>query len=169
MSRKSSPRPAPDGPLFLVDTREQRPYIFGRSRVATLAEGDYTAEGVENIVRVERKSLPDLLACIGRERERFIRELERLAVYRYACIVVEASLPDIAAGKWPCPSRVYPRAVTASLAAWSVRYGVHVVFAGDRRHGNAWTGKIIGSVWEARQQPPPANRHATRLPAGDLR
>ncbi len=66
---------------ILIDTREQAPFAFpGMStEAATLRAGDYSAHGLENEVAVERKSLPDLVACIGRERERFKAELVRLA------------------------------------------------------------------------------------------
>jgi len=36
-----------------------------------------------------------------------------------------------------------PKAAACSIVAWSVKYGVHVFFAGDRRHGNALTLQLL--------------------------
>ena len=67
---------------ILIDTREQAPFAFTHERYAgttieagTLDTGDYSLAGLTDLVAVERKSLPDLVACLGRERERFEREL----------------------------------------------------------------------------------------------
>jgi ERCC4-type nuclease len=58
-------------PVVLVDTREKEPlpllenhanWIGGERRVA-LKTGDYTIEGMENFLSLERKSLADLVAC----------------------------------------------------------------------------------------------------------
>ncbi|MGN6544490.1 MAG: hypothetical protein ACTHK7_05545, partial [Aureliella sp.] len=63
----------------IVDTREQTPLDLAPLRVqpGTLDTGDYALAGCDS-VRIERKSLPDLIACVGRERDRFDREIERL-------------------------------------------------------------------------------------------
>lgn len=68
---------------IIIDTREQAPFAFRHERMdattepGTLAVGDYSLAGLEDRVAVERKSLPDLVMCLGRERERFERELAR--------------------------------------------------------------------------------------------
>ena len=69
---------------LIVDSREQSPFSFKGPRyedvtveVGTLTVGDYSLAGLTDKVAVERKSLPDLVACLGRERERFERELQR--------------------------------------------------------------------------------------------
>ena len=64
----------------VVDSREQAPYDFaGASCYAgttveqgTLSTGDYAPKGLEHLCAVERKSLPDFVACLGRERARFV-------------------------------------------------------------------------------------------------
>jgi ERCC4-type nuclease len=132
-------------PTIAIDTREQRPYWFPRSVVKTLATGDYSLVGLEDRVTVERKSKSDAFNSLGRSRPRFYREVERLQHYDYAAIVVESSLPDFMT---PPPfSRMCPQACIHTLVAWSVRYGVHVFFAGDRAHGNALTSSILHKFW----------------------
>ncbi len=69
--------PKPE-PTIIIDTREQTPFTFaGPARVAGLKTADYTIEGYEDIVGLERKSLDDLIACLSSQRERFERELLR--------------------------------------------------------------------------------------------
>ncbi|MBD3335256.1 MAG: hypothetical protein GF355_07040 [Candidatus Eisenbacteria bacterium] len=130
-----------DAALFVIDSREQRPYRLEPSKVAALPTGDYSIAGFEDRIAVERKTKADLYVCIGRERQRFERELERLAGFDFAAIVIECSLPDFL--RPPAPSLVHPRAAIGSLLSWAVRHGVHAIFAGDRRHGAAVTKKIL--------------------------
>src|SRR5580704_8816751 len=85
--------------FVLVDRREQRPLNLPNSEPATLTTGDYSIRTADHDYRdriaVERKSLEDLYGCFGQSRERFSRELERLATYPYPAIVVEASWSDV--------------------------------------------------------------------------
>jgi len=72
---------ADQAPVIIIDSREQTPLQFTRleARVATLPSGDYSIAGLEELFAVERKSIPDLVACCtGQNRERFERELHRL-------------------------------------------------------------------------------------------
>ena len=72
----SGARLHPEQVVAIVDTREQRPLNLAplRTEAGTLVTGDYSVKGLVEVVAIERKSLPDLLACIGQERERFDRE-----------------------------------------------------------------------------------------------
>ncbi len=126
---------------IIIDTREQRPYTYPGATRATLATGDYSVEGYESRITVERKSFVDLLGCIGRSRARFKRELERLSAFDYAAIVIEASLDDILMGHEL--SKVAPASTVNSLIKWSIKYGVYIYFAGDRDNGEAITYRIL--------------------------
>lgn len=110
---------------FLIDTREQRPLDFNwnpdtqkkvRTERATLDTGDYTVKGLEKRICVERKSLNDLLTCIGRERDRFEREIDRMMAFECCLIVVEASWDEIELGMWR--SRLNARQVMGSIQGW---------------------------------------------------
>jgi ERCC4-type nuclease len=126
----------------LVDTREQRPYSFPGFCVETgsLVTGDYSIRGFENEISIERKSFPDLLACIGGSRARFERELRRLKAYAVGIVVVEASWADLTGGDWR--SAVTPAAVTGSVCAWISR-GSTFIFAGDRKGAESVSGAIL--------------------------
>lgn len=95
---------------IIVDTREQFPYHFTGFRAdsrhkykpliiptkrAALKTGDYSIEGFEDRVAVERKSLSDLYSSLGGERDRFKREFERLNKLDHAKLVIEASWHEI--------------------------------------------------------------------------
>ena len=115
----------------LVDTREQLPLDLPwlTQQRATLPTGDYSVKGLENHIAIERKSLPDLVACCGRERQRFEREIQRLLAYPVRCLVIESDWPEIEAGGWR--GKMRPRQVGASLISWQVR-GLPICLAGDR-------------------------------------
>ena len=119
------------------DTREQRGYRFEGPAYAdvfveegTLPIGDYSVVGLEDKIAVERKSLPDLVQCLGRERERFVRELQRAVALDAFCVVVEASWQDLASGQYR--SRLAPKAACQSVLASMARLGVTFLFAGNR-------------------------------------
>ena len=113
----------------IIDSREQAPFSFQGPRyegvtveVGGLSVGDYSLAGLTDRVAVERKSLPDLVMCLGRERERFERELARGAALDAFAVVVEASWADLAGGQYR--SRLNPHAACQSVLAF--------VFAGSR-------------------------------------
>lgn len=90
-------------PCIVIDTREQRPLCFdnlhirGFKCIATerrkLDEGDYSVAGLEDKVFIERKSVADLYGTLFQGRERFERELERVATkdYKYRYLVIEST------------------------------------------------------------------------------
>lgn len=127
--------------VVVIDTREQKPYDFPRSVVKTLETGDYSIQGMENLVTIERKSLVDCYSTLGGGRDRFLREFERMGAMQYAAVVIESSLPGFLVP--PPRSGVHPRSALGTLIAWSLRYRVHIHFASDRRHGNALVVRIL--------------------------
>ena len=127
---------------IVFDQREKLPYHFDlegyrragvRVRRGTLQTGDYSLAGLEGLVAIERKSLSDIMACMGRERRRFMAEMERARGYQAFAIVIEASWRDIASGNYR--AQVRPQAALATLTAIMARYRIPVIFAGSRRAG----------------------------------
>jgi len=109
-------------PTIIIDSREQNPLDFPTltATVGTLDTGDYSIVGLTHLVAVERKSLDDLLGCIGRERDRFKRELQRLRAYRFRLLIVEADAATLESGDWR--SSLTPAHVLGSLAAWCAQF-----------------------------------------------
>lgn len=146
-----------------VDTREQTPYTFAsplrvgrhtytvRHATGTLTSGDYSLAGHEHAVAVERKSLADLYGTLGKGRARFVRELERLAAYTFAAVVVEAELSTVM-GSPPTRSRLSPVSVVASIVAWQQRHPrIHWWFVPGRAVGEAITARILERYWRELQ------------------
>lgn len=82
--------PSAPCPVMLTDTREQAPLPFEHCPTlrTTLQTGDYSALGLQGVLAVERKSIPDLLRSLSQERGRFMRELERMRGYRTRALLV---------------------------------------------------------------------------------
>ena len=143
-------------PTIIIDTREQNPLDFPNlpTTVGALDAGDYSIVGLTHLVAVERKSLDDLLACIGRERDRFKRELQRLRAYRFRLLVVEADAADLEAGQWR--STLQPAHVVGSLAAWTAQYGLPVWLAGDHAGAGRFVEKFLyqcARTWRTSTRP----------------
>ena len=86
----------PSDMVIVVDTREKHPYSFPCETVcATMATGDYGILGMEDRVCVERKQVQELFQCVGHDRKRLIREMERLTKFEYPAIVVEGRLASL--------------------------------------------------------------------------
>lgn len=121
----------------VIDTREQRPADVAplKSVRGTLVTGDYSIKGLEDHIAIERKSLPDLVQSVGRERERFDRVVHRLQAYETKAIVVEATWEQLKAGLWR--GSVTSSQVCGSVLGW-MGAGVPVLLAGDAsRAGDA--------------------------------
>lgn len=135
--------------VALVDTREQTPLDLSPLSIEsiTLPTGDYSVKGLESIVAVERKSLDDLLGCIGRERERFDREVQRLLAYPVRVLVVESTWGEIDLGQWR--SKITPEQVIGSLLAWEAM-GLSVHLAGDHRRAGKHVARLLYQVAKKR-------------------
>lgn len=128
-------------PIVIIDTREKTPFTFGNHRnwIAgtvryKLKAGDYSMEGMDNLLVLERKSLTDLITTLMHCRTTFIKECERLAGYRWRAILVEASYEDI---KSPYHEELCtlasPNAVSGSLDAVEARFSIQVIYTSQNR------------------------------------
>ena len=147
MTTPPAPKPAAEKLRVLVDTREQLPLEFNPERVvavrATLATGDYSLEGYQDAVSIERKSVPDLVQCLTWERERFWRELERLRAMPFAAVLVEGDWRDLVAHKFQ--SQASTQSIVASVMAIQTRF-CPVMFASDHRHAALYVEQLL-SRW----------------------
>jgi len=132
----------PDDVCAIVDTREQTPLDLTplMTVAGTLATGDYSIKGLENVVTIERKSLNDLLCCCGRERERFDREVLRLLAYPTRALIVESTWAEIEAGEWR--SELTPPHVLGSLLGW-VTAGLPIIMATDHARAGRFVSRIL--------------------------
>jgi ERCC4-type nuclease len=132
----------PEQVTAIVDTREQTPLDVSplRSITGTLTTGDYSILGLESVVAIERKSLLDLLGCIGGERERFDREVIRLLAYPVRCLVVESSWSDLERGEWR--SKITPAAAVGSVLGW-IAMGLPVIMADSHARAGKYVSRLL--------------------------
>ena len=84
----------PENVTVITDSRERKPLDLSplQTITGTLATGDYGLQALPNACSIERKSLDDLLGCVGRGRQRFDREVQRLLAYPTRVLLVESTL-----------------------------------------------------------------------------
>ena len=131
-------------PLILVDSREKNGYKFNKtdkcngSEVICLKQGDYTLQGLEDWVIIERKnSINELVSCLGVQRERFMREMDRMAHVRYKFLVIEDYWTS--AMKPTRYSKMSVNFVLSSVFSLMLKRNIFVIFGGTREN----TQKII--------------------------
>lgn len=159
----------------VIDTREQAPFRFtgieadktaagsksgdtsrDQSLIvptvnACLESGDYSIVGHEHDVAIERKSVGDWFSSISAERDRFEREMERLAEIRYAAVVIEGDWNKLLIDA-DRRSRMSPKVASRTMANWSIRYGVHFWPMLSRRHAELWTFQLLNQFWRNLQR-----------------
>lgn len=160
-------RPVQFPRVVLIDNREQQPYAFDRftadkkfgggplvveARTVCLHTGDYSLEGYEDRVAVERKSLNDLFHTLSQGRDRFERELARLNGFEVAAVVVEAEWATILTDPLRF-SQLEPKTVFRSVLAWCQRFPrVHWYTVPGRDFGEATAFRILERFVRDRQR-----------------
>jgi ERCC4-type nuclease len=127
---------------IIVDTREQKPWDFTDTFNVTKAKldtGDYSIEGLENLLCIERKSSVNEVSNNITEK-RFKDVLDRMAGYPHKHILFEFDLYDIL--QFPRNSgipqklwknlRISPLYLLKYITEISTIYGIHTHFCGDR-------------------------------------
>lgn len=155
----------------VIDTREQAPWSFRGIRadrrfnhrpiivptaVQKLVAGDYSVQGLEDSVRIERKSLADLFGTLLWERSRFEKQLIRMGEFSFAAVVIEADWADVLRG--PVERHAAARAakigktVWRSIVAWMVRYpSVQWIPMPTRQHAEVATYRLLERFWKEQQ------------------
>ena len=132
----------PQDVTVLIDRREQCPVDVSplKSMPATLATGDYGILGLENLVAIERKGLQDLVMCVGRERDRFEKEIQRLLAYETRAIVVEGNWALIESKQYR--GLVEPNSIIGSCLSWMAR-GIPVLMADNHERAGRYISRLL--------------------------
>jgi ERCC4-type nuclease len=145
-----TPKPKP---TILVDTKEQRPWLFQEKtyndvfvKVHSLETGDYSLEGLEDYITVERKSLNDFVNTIIHDRERFDRELQRMADMSRALVIIEASIDQVLAQAYE--SKTNPHSVTGKALSVYVKHNIPVYFCRDRNEAQFICYSFLKQYWK---------------------
>jgi DNA excision repair protein ERCC-4 len=142
----SSPRPRkhllPGDLTVIVDSREQKPFDLTplKCEFAKMVTADYTVKGLESFIAYERKSLSDLIGCVGVNRYRFEKVVNRMLSYECRGIVVEATWGDLETGDWR--SQVTPAAALGSVLSWGSR-GIPIYMAGDAKRAGQMLARLL--------------------------
>ena len=125
-------------PVVLVDTREREGFSYTFDRFSkwfagvehkALRAGDYSIQGLERVVAIERKSLADLVNNVITDRARFLAQCRALGSVKRKAIVIEAGFAET---KSPyLESMAHPNAVVGSLIALQERWGIQVIWCDD--------------------------------------
>ena len=140
-----SPLPAtltPDQVTAVIDQDEEIPFDVTPLRSVTkhLTTGDYSILGLEKVVAIERKSLGDYLACVGGERDRFQRQVDRLMAFPVRALVIETTWPQLEAGDWR--RQVTPESAIGTLIG-IIAQGLPVLLAGDHARAGRYTSRLL--------------------------
>lgn len=152
--------------VVIVDTREQAPFEFKnieqmKSRGGgilivpvkrtALTTGDYSIEGMESDIAVERKELGDFYNCCGQDRVRFEKQLSRLNEMKFGCMMVEADWLTVSRGHRE--SKLNPDSVIGSVISWQMEHYPNVKwwFCGSKRFAEKATLRILERWWRKSQ------------------
>lgn len=123
-----------------------------------LPTGDYTIEGFEENLCIERKhNISELAKNINEDR--FERELERMNQFYYPYVLLEFGLDEV--DNYPnvscVPYKIRPKIkvrgpfIFKKLAEMSVKYQVHIIPCGHPKYAEELAMSIMKRVYEAEQ------------------
>jgi len=137
---------------IIIDTQEKLGYTFEsispppQTVIRTLKTGDYSIDGFEDRVTVERKSLSDLYKTLGgktsNNRDRFEREIVRMVDMDFAAIVIEADWKTIIRNP-PSRSGLNSKSVLATILAWMQRHNAHWITCPNRMFAEKITYRLL--------------------------
>ena len=139
--------------IIIQDSREQAPLTFihdyiTETRVETLPVGDYGCEfkqGWQCPAIFERKSIPDLFGSLGKDYERFRREIERANSFDIKLIIIiEGTFSDIILGH--PHSKIEGISIIRRLFTIWIKYGVPFICCSDRSEMALYIAEYYSSV-----------------------
>lgn len=149
--------------LILFDNREKKMWNFdlydcclGQKGV-TLTTGDYTIDGLEDILTIERKrTTAEIAINLGSKHVQFRKELERMTHFRFSYIICEFTEEDIL--KFPIGSgipkrmwkklRVSGKFLLSRLYEWSEMYEVELHMCNDRVEAEIKAIDIMKTIYK---------------------
>lgn len=131
-------------PRVVVDTREQQEFpLEGIETVRRkLDAGDYSLEGFEHRVAVERKSHSDMWCSMSNGRGRFERCVQRLAKLDRAAIVIECSLTELCQRPHQI-QRTNVASVVGGLISYSAQFAIPVFWCDNRIYAERVTIRFL--------------------------
>ena len=156
-------------PAYTVikDTREQDGYTFesftGRYTscagmvVQKLDTGDYSLEGLEDKLCIERKGrISELAINLGKDKARFMREIERMKEFPFKFLILEFSLDDVI--KFPegadipqsnmSKVKITGKYLLKMLVELQMNHGIPILFCDNKRNAKTMINSIFKRINE---------------------
>jgi len=142
---------------IIVDTREQIPWEFGFHDTAKkkLDTGDYSIEGFEDILAIERKKSVSEIAT-NLSESRFKDVLQRLSKIKHPYMVFEFSLDEVYS--FPVgsdiPKRMWDKLkisgnyIIKRLIEIQLEYNIQIVFCDDSSNAERFSASLMKRIYE---------------------
>lgn len=142
---------------IIVDTREQKPWIFEHHAKANhkLDTGDYSIEGLENLIVIERKRNVAEFANNITEK-RFVDVVERLSKIRYSFILFEFNIDqvmtypigsDIPKRLWD-KIRISPTFLLKHIVDLQINHNIKIIFCGNSENAEKVALSIMRRIYK---------------------
>jgi ERCC4-type nuclease len=124
---------------IIIDTREQQPWTFEHYTTASrkLDTGDYSIEGMEDTICIERKKSINEIANNITE-SRFIDVIDRMSKFKYAFMLLEFDLEHVLS--YPVGSnlprrlwdkiKISPAFIVKHILELQLNHNIKIVFCG---------------------------------------
>lgn len=153
---------------ILIDTREQKPFFEVTPYLSTgeyitteyrkLDAGDYSVDGLEHILAIERKSTTgELYGNLAKKtmKERFYRELDKLEQVQKAIILCE--FPEEHIYSFPRNSGIPPSKqkyirggsgfFRKLIHEITENYNIEIVYCADKIEAEKYAAQLIRDTW----------------------
>jgi ERCC4-type nuclease len=141
---------------IIIDTREQQPWEFKNYAIANkkLDTGDYSIEGLENILCIERKKSASEFANNIVE-SRFKDVVMRLSQLKYSFLLLEFDLEDLLV--YPIGStvpkrmwnkiKISPAFLLKNIIELQINHNIIVYFCGDSSNAEKMAEYILKKIY----------------------
>lgn len=142
---------------IIIDTREQIPWEFGYHNTAKqkLDTGDYSIEGFESIIAIERKKSVSELAT-NLSESRFKDVLQRLSTIKHPYMLFEFGIQEIY--DFPVGSdipkklwdklRISGNYIIKRLIEIQLEYNIQIVFCEDPQQAERFAVSLMKRIYE---------------------
>lgn len=141
---------------IIVDTREQQPWIFKNYAQAhqKLDTGDYSIQGLETLLAIERKkSINEIANNIVEPR--FKDVIGRLSQLKYSFILLEFNIDNVL--NYPIGSnlpkrmwdkiKISPAFIMKHILDWELKYNIKVIFCGNATNAEQVAEFILRKIY----------------------
>lgn len=148
---------------IIIDTREKQEWKFDFYKCQCISKkldyGDYSIEGMENIILIERKkSVSEISINLGSKREQFFRELKSLSQVEYPYLICEfpREYIDMFPVNSGIPRKLWPKIrMNTGFILSSINQienlGINIIFTSSKEEANIYAYKIMKEVYESKR------------------